>query len=276
MYGRRNVENAAEIIKWAKGEGFETTQLPSDMHVTVAYSKQAVDWPEQDEDSITIRSARGRSVEPLGDNGAVVLKLRSLNLQRRFDEMCNEYGCTWDHDGFNPHLTITWDAGDLDLSKVKTYAGPVVLGPEVFEEINEDWMDNHTEKARFTLFKFNKKLGLILGWAIISKQGGEDYYDLQGDHIPEDAMLEASLEFMQKRRTLMLMHKGEKQGEVIYAWPLTTEIAKAMGIKTAVTGLMVAVKPANKKIIAAAEKGQLTGFSIGGQRIDDEDVDEAA
>lgn len=307
LYVRRIVENADEIIKWAKSQGFETTQVPSSFHATVMYSKTSVDWPEPDDDVVTIRSHTKRAVEALGDSGAVVLKFENSTLKRRWAELC-EMGCTYDHDDFIPHITLSWDADDLDLTKVEPYTGPIVLGPEVFEPVDEDWRENMpAEKniilegldpdALFTgeqisklidvindavavelpsddvvLMKADKKLGLIFGWAIISKKGGEDYYDLQGDHIPEEAMLEASAEFMQNSRTLKLMHKGEKRGTVVFAWPLTTEIAKAMGLRSSVTGLMIAVKPTNKKMLKDVEDGKLTGFSIGGFRIEDEDA----
>ena len=39
----------------------------------------------------------------------------------------------------------------------------------------------------------DEKLDLVFGGAIISKINGEDYIDLQGDIIPEDAMLEAAV-----------------------------------------------------------------------------------
>lgn len=306
LYVRRIVENADEIIKWAKSQGFETTQVPSSFHATIAYSKEQIEWPEPDDDAVTVRSQSKRTVEPLGDSGAVVLKFENSTLKRRWAELC-EMGCSWDHDDFHPHVTISWKADDLDLTKVEPYTGPIVLGPEVFETVNEDWKDDAPieklliegvdpaamfsgEQLNALIYEINKsmvaevsaddivlmkadrKLGLIFGWAIISKKGGEDYYDLQGDHIPEDAMLEASADFMQGNRTLKLMHKGEKRGTVVFAWPLTTEIAKAMGLRSSVTGLMIAVKPTNKKMLKDVEDGKLTGFSIGGFRIEDEDA----
>jgi cation transport regulator ChaB len=306
LYVRRIVENADEIIKWAKSQGFETTQASSSLHATIIYSKESVEWPEPDDDVVTVRSHTKRAVEPLGEDGAVVLKFESPTLSRRWAELC-EMGCSCDYDTYTPHVTITWKADDLDLTKVEPYTGPIVLGPEVFEPVDEDWRDNAPieklfiegvdPKAMFSgdqinemlakindahvaevsaedvvLMKADRKLGLIFGWAIISKKGGEDYYDLQGDHIPEDAMLEASADFMLNSRTLKLMHKGEKRGTVVFAWPLTTEIAKAMGLRSSVTGLMIAVKPTNKKMLKDVEDGKLTGFSIGGFRIEDEDA----
>jgi len=278
LYVRRNVENAADIINHFKEQGFETTLQPTDLHVTVMYSRAAVMWPEAEDDSLTVRSDKDRIVTPLGDGGAVVQKFYNKSLERRWKELCDG-GCSWDHDGYHPHITITWKLGDIDLAKIEPYKGDIVLGPEIFEKLDEDWKTKVTEKKiqvikdNFNFIKYNKKLGLVFGWAIVSKVDGEEYYDLQGDHIPEDSMLEAATDFMLKRRTMKLMHRGESRGDVVFAWPLTEETAKAMGIESNISGLMIAVKPTNKKLIEAAETGELKGFSIGGVRIVDEEID---
>lgn len=277
LYSKRHVLNEADIIKWAKGQGFKKTQLPSDLHVTLMYSKDAVEWPKDtDADEITIRSTKGRAVTALGDGGAVVLKFESTTLKRRWQELIDK-GASWSHDDYTPHITITWDAGDVDISKMKPYDGPIVLGPEVFQEVDDGWKATHTEKRKssdFRVWKVMEDMGLIFGWAIVCKKGGNDYYDLQNDHIPEDAMLEAAADFMEHRRSMKIMHKGKEQGKVIFAWPLTAETCKAMGLASETMGLMVAVKPTDKKFLAAAKTGKFTGFSIGGSRIVDEEVEE--
>ena len=40
---------------------------------------------------------------------------------------------------YQPHITITWDGRDIDLANVEPYTGPIVLGPEIFAEVVEDW-----------------------------------------------------------------------------------------------------------------------------------------
>jgi hypothetical protein len=35
------------------------------------------------------------------------------------------------------------------------------------------------------VLKVDESLGLVLGWAIVCKKDGCDYFDLQEDHIPE-------------------------------------------------------------------------------------------
>ena len=57
----------------------------------------------------------------------------------------------------------------------------------------------------------------------------------------------------------------------MFAFPLTSDIAKAMGITTTRTGLMVAAKFA-PDVLAKFKSGEYTGFSIGGVRVRDEEI----
>jgi len=132
-----------------------------------------------------------------------------------------------------------------------------------------------TEKFEFVgkIAKVDSSLGLVIGWGLVCKINSENYFDTQGDHIPEDAMLEAATEFMTSSRMVKDMHGGEAlPGSIVFAFPLTTEIAKAFGIETNMTGLMVAMKPDSPEILEKYKSGEYTGFSIGGYRITDEEV----
>lgn len=131
-------------------------------------------------------------------------------------------------------------------------------------------------KLKNTLCKVDESLGLVLGWGIICKENGEEYFDLQGDHITEDAMLEAATDFMANSRIAKDMHiKGDDgvlPGSVVFAFPLTTEIAKAFGITVAKTGLLVGMKPGSPDILNKFKTGEYTGFSIGGHLIPNGDA----
>lgn len=112
--------------------------------------------------------------------------------------------------------------------------------------------------------KVDASLGLVFGFAMVCKVDGEPYFDLQDEHIPEDVMLKGSLAFMQGARTAKEMHAGAPVGTVIYAFPLTTDIAKSLGIETKKTGLLVAMRP-SQDVLAKFVDGSYKGFSIGGQ-----------
>lgn len=129
-------------------------------------------------------------------------------------------------------------------------------------------------ELRAEVVKVDATLGLIMGHAIICTEDGEPYFDVQGDHIPEDSMLKASLDFMENSQVAKEMHTGDQAGTVVFAWPMTADIAKAFGVMTKKTGLWIAVRPSDKEMLEKFQLGELTGFSIGGIRIKDEDVPE--
>jgi len=121
--------------------------------------------------------------------------------------------------------------------------------------------------------KVDEDLGLVFGFAIICKDRGEDYFDVQGDHIPEEAMVPAAADFMSNSRVAKEMHTGEANGSVVFAFPLTTDIAKAMGLgEPDRTGLMIAMRPDSEETLEKFRSGEYTGFSIGGRRIEQEEI----
>lgn len=141
LYISRRVKNAQQIAAWARSQGLKNITPTSDMHVTVAYSRVPVDWMSIRQDyweEIEIEGG-ARLVEPLGDEGAIVLLFKSDPLEYRFRSLIEEQGLSWEYDGYQPHITLTYDPGGIDLSKVEPYQGPIILGPERFEEIEFEW-----------------------------------------------------------------------------------------------------------------------------------------
>lgn len=161
LYVRRQVLNAAEIIAWATkavdkgGAGLATTLDAADLHVTVIYSRTAVDWmkmgqawdwgDEARDGKLTIAPGGPRVVETFGSNKvAVVLSFVSNNLWARHEDMKRE-GASHDFD-YQPHITLTYDPPEgFDPDAVTPYNGRILLGPEIFEQVDEDWGDNRTE-----------------------------------------------------------------------------------------------------------------------------------
>lgn len=145
LYVQRKLLNAAEVIAWAKGQGFTSTLPAEDMHVTVTYSRARVDWMKMGENwssdakgNLTIEPGGARIVEPLGDKGAVVLLFNSSHLSWRHEHMRNA-GASFDFPEYQPHVTLTYEGKELDLKAIEPYRGKLVFGPEIFEELDEDW-----------------------------------------------------------------------------------------------------------------------------------------
>lgn len=130
-----------------------------------------------------------------------------------------------------------------------------------------------------TILKVSTEMGLIFGWAMICKVADEngDFYDSDGDHFEEQAMLEAVTEFAKSERVACDMHARDgnsqpvQDGVIIHHFPLTSEIAKALGIVTPYSGLLIAMAP-SPELLEKAKNGEFTGFSIGGEYLEVEDA----
>lgn len=135
LYVRRDVLNRAEIERWAKAQGF--TDIVSDLHVTIAYSRKPVDWFSVGtswSEKVEIGAGGPRQMERLGDDGRyIALLITASELVWRHKEIV-ENGASWDWPDYQPHISIQI-GGDVDLDQVEPYQGKIVLGPEVFEEV---------------------------------------------------------------------------------------------------------------------------------------------
>lgn len=134
----------------------------------------------------------------------------------------------------------------------------------------------------YQLVKAAPKLGLLFGCAVVCKTkdaAGKfvPYFD-QGDvvqsdfadHVPEDEMVKAATAFMAGSgagsRAIEEEHFGPAiEGNVVFGFPVTEEIAKALGWDVPMTGFFVAVRPSDPEVFAKAERGELRGFSIFGR-----------
>ena len=131
--------------------------------------------------------------------------------------------------------------------------------------------ETHCEFAKST------RHGMVFGFAIVCTIDGEPYIDLQKDHIPDEAMLDASVDFAKSARIAGDMHLKDQDGNkiedgtVAFLFPLTEDIAKSMGIESSRTGLMVGLKP-SEGTLAKFMDGTYTGFSIGGEYITNEEA----
>lgn len=296
LYVYRKVVNGAAIAAWCREQGFPTVRDPETMHVTVTYSKDPVDWlamgepdswPNPDKDgNITLPAGGPRMLESFGgQNGnpkVIVLAFASNSLSWRHRSM-REKGASWSFPDYTPHITLSADGGEFDFEAIKPYSGEIVLGPEIFEPLDEEWNKKIVEKDANEVRKaaVDAEHGLVFGFAIVSKVGGEDFYDSQldpvtkeprADHIPEEAMVEAALDFAKSARLAKQMHEGEADGMVPFLMPITKAVRDYI-VENDFTGLFIGMHPA-PDALAKFKSGDYRGFSIGGNRIIDEEVED--
>ena len=85
-------------------------------------------------------------------------------------------------------------------------------------------------------------------------------------------MIEAAADFMKHSREAHDMHRGSQQGDVVFAMPITDDIRKFIA-ESDETGLLIGMAPSADVLakFKSSSVQQVCGFSIGGERIDDED-----
>ena len=198
VYGMRPVLNAEEICVWAKEQGFTSCLQPDDMHVTVLYSRRpfSVDLTQEAEEGWKRTSMYGnivvkggeRSIMPLGDRGAVVMKIEDNRLHSEWEHY-NHYGASWDFPEYQPHVTLTYSGAPEDLDLIEPFPGPIVLGHTQYFILDDDWQDDINELDLQYYEKKRKKDTFPLPYHAVLRSrrlglGGEYHMNSEGLYTP--------------------------------------------------------------------------------------------
>lgn len=166
-YVSRKVRNPEILYNFFKDQGVNVVPM-NELHCTIAYSKKEF-LLDVDHNEITIKPEQLKSkLEPLGDEGAVVLKFESDEMVERFNH-CIKKGATYDYPKYIPHISISYDGKDLDLKKIKVPNFDIILYDEKSEELNLDWKAKIlTESANYRIIlkpldKLLTELDIIIG-----------------------------------------------------------------------------------------------------------------
>jgi len=69
----------------------------------------------------------------------LVLKFKSKDLEKRFNTIINDYGATWDYEDYTSHITLSYNAPNIDITKLPPYTGPINIVSEYAEDLDFDW-----------------------------------------------------------------------------------------------------------------------------------------
>lgn len=76
---------------------------------------------------------------PSDDDNALVLKFECSELTDRFNQIVNDYGATWDHDDFQPHITLSYNVDDLNIDDLPPFKGHITIVSEYNEDLELEW-----------------------------------------------------------------------------------------------------------------------------------------
>lgn len=134
LYIRRDVVNRSDFVRWAKAQG--AVLDASELHCTILYSetpvdwfKMGFDWAGNDNGQLHILEGGPRKIVTFGE--AVVLRFASSQLEWRHESLI-ERGASHGFPEYKPHITLPGVPGDVAVA----YTGPIILGPEIFEQLD--------------------------------------------------------------------------------------------------------------------------------------------
>ena len=116
----------------------ENTVPPGKFHTTIVYSRRWVPLkPAIYRENIDPRSYKWKVFGTPGLE-CLVLTFESEVLHSRWKEAIG-LGATWDHNGYQPHVTITYDARDINVDSLPLPEFPLVIKDELHKANDENW-----------------------------------------------------------------------------------------------------------------------------------------
>lgn len=139
IYINRPLINGSKLSAYAEALGLKNVVIPVEMHVTLAYSRDPVNWesPAFIPDPTTVVVEAGRREIKRFDGGAVVMVFESKLFQQRWARFVLA-GASWDYADYSPHVTLAYD-DETDLSGMLPYTRPLKFGPERRQVIGVEW-----------------------------------------------------------------------------------------------------------------------------------------
>lgn len=115
-------------------------------HCTIMYSKNTLtDWEEENKEPIELEEEFNITefavFRTADDKNALVLKGECEYLEERHKKLVEEYEAEYTYDDYLPHVTISYDCGDIKVEELDISGLPEYL--EVVEEYTEPVNKNY-------------------------------------------------------------------------------------------------------------------------------------
>jgi len=143
------------IHKYIHDNKIPTSVRPDRLHSTLLYSRKYLPnyKPAGKLDKPLIGTPKSFEVwktrPPAGSDGkptnCLVLKYSCPELETRHKELMKEHSAQYDYDEYYPHITLSYDIGDMnikDLPDIKDTVKEIKIVEEYGEDLDLDWARN--------------------------------------------------------------------------------------------------------------------------------------
>jgi hypothetical protein len=156
--GVRFSEKTVKAIEdYCKANNIPKAVPPNKLHSTVLYSrKYCPDYtPVGEYEEKLIGTPIGFEVwksQPTkqypNPTSCLVLKYDCPALVARHKELMDTHKATYDHPQYSPHVTFSYDIGDLDINELPKFEVPIEIVYEYGEDLNLGWADQHANRGK--------------------------------------------------------------------------------------------------------------------------------
>lgn len=138
LYVYRPLLNGSALAQYATVLGLQNVVKPIDMHVTLAYSKEPVNWNLPDfrrnSETVIVEDNGDRRFDIFGDD-ALVLRFNYQPFNLRWAEFVMA-GASWDYPTYEAHVTVAY--GKQEVKSLPPPKVPLLFGGEMKEPLNEE------------------------------------------------------------------------------------------------------------------------------------------
>ena len=146
---RYSSKSNSDIQQYIQKANIPNGVEPDSLHTTILYStKHLPEFEPKGKYDPTIKATPiDIDVWPSqpDDNGHVnnclVLKLSAPDLVARHESLMDEHNATYSFDEYIPHVTLSYDIGDMDHKTLPKFTKQLEIVEEYGEELNTDWVN---------------------------------------------------------------------------------------------------------------------------------------
>lgn len=151
--GARFSEGSQKIISTFIKDNKIPNGVPIDaLHTTILFSRKNLpDYePYGDYDEPYIATPKELVVwktQPDGNGNTkncLIMKLECPKLCKRHKYLMDKHDAEFDFDEFTPHVTLSYDIGDMSIDNIKLPQDELEISKEYHEDLDTEWAKNNT------------------------------------------------------------------------------------------------------------------------------------
>ena len=128
------------LLDFIKKYNIPSTMKSEDFHTTLIYSRKFADIQELEDDlgdsEIVAKPTELHVFETFDKKRALVIKLDCSYLKERHKYLMQKYNLTYDYDEYIPHITLSYDIGEMEIPKDVKFPKFFRIQAEYQEDLN--------------------------------------------------------------------------------------------------------------------------------------------